>query len=134
MKRVLTDARAELLPLAGDKWGFAGTDGMSLRRRPASFTFLSETRPVSSWTDLLVQICLVMRERHPEDFERILEIRGRKLPYFSRSEEDVNLPNPIGESGFYASCQESGSLLEKRAGRVVEFFGYPADSIVVQTR
>ena len=134
VRRVLTDGMAELLPLAEDQGGPTSADGGNLRRRPASFTLLSETRPVSSWPDLLVQVCLVMRQRHPGDFVKVLEIRGRKNPYFSRSAEDLYAPKAVGDSGIYASCQGAGSLLEQRAGRVVEFFGYPADSIDVQTR
>ena len=73
-----------------------------------------------------------MRERHPEDFERILEVRGRKLPYFSKLKEDVYLPKAVGDTGIYASCQGTGALMEKQARRVVELFGYPADSLAVQ--
>ena len=75
-----------------------------------------------------------MRQRHPEDFERILYIRGRKLPYFSRSDEDLYTPKPVGDSGICASCQGAGTLIEQRAETVVEFFGYPADSVAIQTR
>ena len=134
VRQVLIDSRAGLSPSGEDRWEAPGAAGGGLRRRPASFTFLSETRPVSSWPDLLVQVCLLMRQRHPEEFERILEIRGRKLPYFSRSAEGLYAPKPVGNSGIYASCQGAGALLEQRAARVVEFFGYPADSIAVQTR
>ena len=134
VRRVLTESRAELLPLAEGQVGPAGAGGGSSRRRPASFTFLSETNPVSSWPDLLVRVCLLMRQRHPEDFERILDIRGRQLPYFSRSAEDLYVPKPVGDTGIYASCQGAGSLIEQRARRVVELFGYPADSISILTR
>ncbi len=134
IRRVLTDSRAELLPLAKGQGGPGSAVGGNLRRRPASFTFLSETRPVSSWPDLLVQVCLVMRQRHPGDFERILEIRGRRLPYFSRSREDVYQPKAIGDTGFYVSCQGTGTQLERRVRRVVELFGYSRDSLAVQSR
>ena len=134
VKRVLTDSRASLLPSGEDGGNMPGATGGGLRRRPASFTFLSETRPVSSWPDLLVQVCLLMQERHPENFERVLEIRGRMNPYFSRSAEDLNAPKPVGGTGIYAACQGAGSLIEQRAARVVEFFGYPANSIAVQIR
>ena len=134
VRRVLAECRAELLPLAEDQAGLASAGGGSSRRRPASFNFLSETQPVSSWPDLLVQVCLLMRQRHPEDFEKVLKIRGRSNPYFSRSAEDLYVPKPVGDTGIYASCQGAGSLLEQRARRVVEWFGYPADSLAVQTR
>ena len=75
-----------------------------------------------------------MRQRHSEDFEKILEIRGRMNPYFSRSADDLYVPKPVGDTGIYASCQGAGSLLEQRARRVVELFGYPVDTLAVQTR
>ena len=46
-----------------------------------------------------------MRESPPGDCERILEIRGRKLPYFSRAAGELNLPRPIGDTGIFPSCQ-----------------------------
>ena len=134
VRRVLTESRSELLPLAEGRAGPASASGGSSRRRPASFTFLSETQSVSSWPDLLVRVCLLMRQRHPEDFEKVLEVRGRERPYFSRSAEDLNVPKPVGDTGIYASCQGAGSLIEQRARRVVELFGYPADALAVQTR
>ena len=134
VRRVLTGKRAELLPRTENDGDLPGADRSTTRRSPASFTFLSETRPVSTWSDLLVGVCLMMRERQPGDFERILEIRGRKLPFFSRSVEEVYLARPIGDSGIYASCRGAGALLERRARQVVEFFGYPADTLTVQGR
>ena len=47
VRRVLTESRAELLPKAEGQAGQVGAGGGSSRRRPVSFTFLSETRPVS---------------------------------------------------------------------------------------
>ena len=133
VRRVLVEQRAALLP-SGQEDELPARSGGGLRRRPASFTILSETRDVSSWPDLLVKVCLVMRDRHREEFERILEIRGRTLSYFSRSEGAVYIPRQIGDSGIYASCQGGGELLEKRARQVVELFGYPAESLTIELR
>lgn len=133
VRRVLVEQRAALLP-SGEGRTVPTRTGGGLRRRPASFTFLSETQDVSSWPDLLVQVCLLMRERHREEFERMLEIRGRRLPYFSRSAGEVQLPKEIGDSGIYAACQGTGALLERRARQVLELFGYQTESLAVQTR
>ena len=134
VRRVLMEHRSELLPFADDDAGAAGASGSGSRRRPASFTFESETQAATSWPDLLVGVCETMRHRHPGEFERILEIRGRSLPYFSRSEDDVHQPRQIGDSGIYASCQGAGILIEGRAKRVVELFGYPKEALSIQTR
>ena len=133
VRRVLNENRPALL--ATDARGFVppGTRSGRPRSRPASFTLDSEAREVASWSDLLVRVCLLMQERHTEDFDRILEIRGRTLPYFSRVVEELHLPRPIGETGIFASCQGPGAAIAGRAGRVVELFGHPAESLVIQT-
>ena len=131
IRRVLIEQRADLLTSAVEGDAPSSSGG---RSRPASFTFESDRRDVRSWPDLLLGVCLIMRERHPGDFERILEIRGRKNPYFSRNEEEINLPRQIGDTGIYASCQGAGTLIDGRARRVVELFGYPQSSLTVETR
>ena len=105
-----------------------------LRSTPFSFTLDSETRKVSLWSGLLVGVCLMVRDSHPGDFERILEIRGSKLPYFSRAPGELNLPRPIGDTGIFASCHGTGALIAGRARRVVEHFAHPAGSLVIQSR
>ena len=133
VRRVLAENRAALLAPGAE--GAAGSGpGGGLRSTPSSFTLDSETRKVTSWSGLLVGVCLMMRDSHPGHFERILEIRGRKLPYYSRAAEELNLPRPIGDTGIFASCHGTGALIAGRARRVVEHFGHPAGSLVIQLR
>ena len=134
VRRVLMEHRSDLLPSADEDGSSNGSAGGGSRRRPASFTFESETQAAASWPDLLIGVCELMRQHHPDDFEKILGIRGRSLPYFSRNEDEVHLPRQVGDSGIYASCQGAGVLIEGRAKRVVEMFGYPNESLTIQTR
>ena len=133
VRRVLAENRAALLTPRSEDAAGSGPGG-SLRSTPSSFTLDSETRNVTSWSGLLVGVCMMMRDSHPGDFEKILEIRGRKLPYFSRTAGELNLPRPIGDTGIFASCQGTGALIAGRARRVVEHFGHPAGSLVIQLR
>ena len=133
VRRVLAENRAALLA-AGTEDATGSGPGRGLRSTPVSFTLDSETRDVTSWSGLLVGVCLMMRDSHPGDFERILEIRGRKLPYFSRAAGELNLPRPIGDTGIFASCHGTGALISGRARRVVEHFGHPAGSLVIHLR
>ena len=135
IRRTLVESRSELLMTVQDDVASLGTGaGSGSRRRPASFTFDSETQTVSSWPDLLVGLCSLIGERHPGEFEKILEIRGRTLPYFSRNEQDLHLPREIGGTGIHASCQGAGVLIEARAQKVLELFGYPRESLAIRTR
>ena len=133
VRRVLAENRAALLA-SGTEDAVGSGPGGGLRSTPVSFTLDSETRNVTSWSGLLVEVCLMMRDSHPGDFERILEIRGRKLPYFSRSSVELNIPRSIGDTGIFASCQGTGALIAGRARRVAEHFGHPAGSLVIQLR
>ena len=133
VRRVLAENRAALLAPGTEDAAGSGPRG-GLRSTPSSFTLDSETRDATSWSGLLVGVCLMMRDSHPGDFERILEIRGRKLPYFSRVAGELNLPRPIGDTGIFASCHGTGALIAGRARRVVDHFGHPAGSLVIQLR
>ena len=133
VRRVLVEQRATLLASAVEA-SASGVSGGGGRSRPASFTFESQRTEVRSWPELLVGVCEIVKERHPQEFEKILDIRGRSIPYFSRNEEEIHLPRQIGETGIYASCQGAGELIERRARRVVSLFGYPEASLVIERR
>ena len=133
VRRVLAENRAALLAPGTEAPAGSGPGG-GLRSIPSSFTLDSETRDVTSWSGLLVGVCLMMRDSHPGDFERILEIRGRKLPYYSRVAGELNVPRPIGDTGIFTSCHGTGALMAGRARRVVQHFGHPAGSLVIHLR
>ena len=132
VRRVLIENRANLLASAVESGASAGNGG--IRSRPASFTFQSERYDVRSWPEMLVGLCMIMQKRHPNDFEKILQIGGRKNRYFSKNADELVQPRQIGETGIYASCQGAGVLITNRASRVLELFGYPEDSLAVQKR
>ena len=109
VRRVLAENRAALLVPGAEGTAASGPGpGGGLRSTPSSFTLDSETRNVTSWPGLLLGVCLMMRDSHPGDFERILEIRGRKLPYFSRAAGELNLPRPIGDTGISPPAMGQG--------------------------
>ena len=128
VRRVLSDSRAELLASGANRTASAVPHS---RTRPSAFTMGTETRSVSSWGGLLVEVCLMMRDFHPGEFGRIVEIRGRTNPYFSRVADELREPRPIGDTGLFASCQGSGGLLASRARQVAEFFGHAPESLVI---
>ena len=132
VRRTLVEQRSELLASAANASPSSGTPGG--RSRPGAFSFDYERVEVRSWPELLIKVCEIMQERHTQDFEKILEIRGRSIPYFSRNPDEVHLPRQIGNSGIFASCQGAGDLIERRTRRVVTLFGYPDDSLTIERR
>lgn len=133
IRRVLNENREELLAASVEGEAAVGV-GSGARIRPSSFAFESEVRSVRSWPELLVEVCLAMQRRHPDDFDKIMGIGGRKNPYFSRDEGVVNHARAIGDTGIFASCQGSGDIITRRAQRVVQQFGYSPEALVIETR
>ena len=64
VRRVLAENRAALLAPGTEAAAGSGPGG-GLRSTPASFTLDSETRNATSWSGLLVEVCLMMRDSHP---------------------------------------------------------------------
>ena len=131
VRRVLSDSRSRLLASGANRAASAaliparGRLPLPLGRRRGT------SRPGAG---LLVEVCLMMRNFHPGEFGRILELRGRRNPYFSRVAEELQMrPRPIGDTGLFASCQGSGAVLAARARRVAEFFGHPPESLLIST-
>ena len=129
VRRVLGDSRAGLLASGANRAESAVSHS---RTRPSAFSLGAETRNVSSWGGLLVEVCLMMWDLHPGDFGRIVELRGRRNPHFSGMAGELQAPRAIGDTGIFASCQGSGALLAARARRVAELFGHPPESLVIR--
>ena len=78
--------------------------------RPEYFTFLENRRGLNSWNDVLMQLCGLLNELHPQDFDKVLTVRrsqrhGAKWPYhFSRIASDLRIPKSIRNSGIYAEA------------------------------
>ncbi|MDN5346124.1 MAG: putative type restriction endonuclease [Petrotoga sp.] len=50
-----------------------------------SFTFKGNRYPVRSWKEMLIKICNLMLSAHREQFDKVLNLVGRKRPYFTRN-------------------------------------------------
>ncbi len=101
--------------------------GKSIR----AFTFRGKRVPVSSWKEFLVKVSGMLASAHGRDFERVLGLRGRKRPYFSRSRRELRSPEPIGDTGIYVETNLSARSIVDIVRRMLKEFGYPEDAISV---
>ena len=105
-------------------------------RPPKSFALRTSptgnmgTRKVGTpigWNRLLLDICRLMSERHPESFRKeVLSMTDR----FAGSEVGP-APRPVGDTGIFAKY---GGAVEIRNAcyEIVTRFGYPKDSLVIK--
>ena len=108
--------------------------------RPVAFVFLDNQSRVNSWNDILIQLCSLINRLHSQEFDKVLEIRrsqrtGTKWPYsFSRSPDDLRKPKNIPTSDIYAEVDLRATTIIGLCYRLVELFGYPQSSLVVEYR
>jgi negative regulator of replication initiation len=104
-------------------------------RKPEAITLLGDRYPVRNWKGLLMAVCTVLAERHPEQFAAFGQtLHGRKRQYISSTQESMFSPVLIpGTTLFVESNLSSGDILQL-AHSLLEGLGYPADLLVVQMR
>ena len=102
-------------------------DGTSraVQQKPASFTFLGQSYPVVSWRALLVTLCEIMAERHPDDFAaRALTVRGPRRQHIAAAPDRMINPVPIGMSDLWLEANQSATSAQRVAELILGAFGY----------
>ncbi len=120
------NARAPVdLPDADD----AGTDrSRATPQKPVSFTFLGQSYLVASWPQLLVRLCQIMAERHPDDFvARALTVRGPRRSHIASTPDGMINPAPIGVADLWLEANQSSRTAQRVAQLILEAFGYAND-------
>ncbi len=108
--------------------------------RPISLEFQGRSRQLNSWNDVLMQLCELLNELHPKDFDQVLAIRrsyrpNSKWPYhFSQNTSELRKPKEIKNSGIYAEVDLTATALVDLCYQLVQLFGYSQNSLVIQFR
>ena len=123
------------------------TDGTSIKepqeidgknQKPSAFRFQEQNRRAGSWNEVLIQLCGILSELRPNDFDRVLSIRrseraSAKRPYhFSRSSEDLRKAKAIPHSDIFAEVDLTATTIVALAFRLVEDFGYGQNSLTIE--
>lgn len=107
-------------------------------KKPAGFNFNDRYFPVRYWYEILLEICKIMSERHPNDFERTVlgsSFHGNKYKYFSRNKSEL-MPEQhkkVPGTRIYAGTKLGADKMVERAELVIESFGYNPNDLVIET-
>ena len=98
---------------------------------PRSVIFKNkEYTGVKFWKDVLETVCNIMQELHPQQINRVLNIRGRSRLYFATnlmqlsSAEAKSSPRKIRNTNIYLETNFSANRHAQTCYRVIELFGY----------
>ena len=89
-----------------------------------AFTFLGEKYFVQSWKEMLIKITTLMFSIHSEQFSKVLDLRGRKRPYFSKNPKELRIPEKIKNTDIYVETNLSANGIVKLSKNIIGLFGY----------
>jgi len=96
--------------------------------KPEYFVLDGDYIGVKNWRDLLGKVSKKIYEEK-EDFEKVLEIRGRTRHYFSRNDPDKLVDaEEIPETSYYHEGNLSANQIMNIVKRLMDEFGYDYES------
>lgn len=102
--------------------------------RPAAWMLFGVRHEVRTFRDVLLGVCDALHERAPSEFERVLELRGRARPYFSRNPDDLLTPAQVARSGIFADTKLAAAGIVERCRQMIELCGFDPREFDVETR
>ena len=94
-----------------------------------SFIFEGQTYKLDLWKDMLPKVCEIMAERHRNEFEKVLEIKGSKHNYFSKDPNEFKYGEKIEGTDIYVNTNVSPWDHLNRSRKVVAKFGHLKEDI-----
>ena len=99
-----------------------------------SFTFKGDKYSVRSWKEMLIKICNLMLSAHREQFDKVLNLVGRKRPYFTRNPHKLRSPERLNNSDIYVETNLSANSIVKLSQNILALFGYGESDFSVELR
>lgn len=89
-----------------------------------AFTFNKERHPTKSWKELMLIVYEEVRKSHSQDFDKVLSLKGRKRPYFTKNYDELRNPEKIKGTDIFVETNLSSNAIVKLCEEVLSLFGY----------
>ena len=97
-----------------------------------AFTLKGIKYPVRSWKEMLIKITNLMLSAHRDQFDKILNLVGRKRPYFTRNPNELRNPERVDNTDIYVETNLSANSIVRLSKRIIELFGYRGDDLSIE--
>lgn len=99
-----------------------------------AFSFINKQYKVHTWKDLLIQLVNVLYKLHSADFNKVLNLKGRKRPYFSYIEKDLRAPKKISNTNIFVETNLSANNIVRICRDLLKIFGYSKDALRIEAK
>ncbi len=101
-------------------------------RKISSFIFKNKFYEVNSWKEFLIKIIEILVQDHKNEFEKVLELKGKKRPYFSENKKDLRIPYRIKNTKVYVETNLSANAIVAIIKKVISLFGYTESELTIK--
>lgn len=98
----------------------------------SSFYFRGSNYQVRSWKELLIKLCGILKIAHGSQFDKTLNIVGRKRPYFTRNANELRSPQEISNTDIFVETNLSANNIVKICSAMLAVFGYPSSELRIE--
>lgn len=99
-----------------------------------AFTFKGTRYSVTSWKEMLLKITNIMLSVHREQFDKVLNLEGRKRPYFTRNPNELRSPEKVDNTGIYVEANLSANGIVRLSKSIITIFGYREDDLSIEIK
>jgi hypothetical protein len=103
-------------------------------KQVSSFIFNGKRQIVRTWRDLLIQVSILMLNRHQDQFSEVLKLSGRKRPYFSKNPKELRYPEKLNGTDIYVETNLSATNIMTLTRRILTLFGHSDNEWVIEYR
>lgn len=98
----------------------------------SSFSFRGSQYEVRTWKDMLVRLCDMLNATHGTEFDKVLNLRGTKRSYFTRSENELWQPGKISNTDIFVETHMNANLIAKTCFNLLALFGYSSSDLRIE--
>ena len=97
-------------------------------QKPTGFTLFGAAYPADSWRGVLLGVCEVLVQRHPDDFaQRAVTVRGRTRQHIAPTPEGMINPAPILGTDLWLEANQSSRSALRVVEMLLDAFGHSPD-------
>lgn len=101
-------------------------------RKIVAYHFQGNRYEAKTWKDFLIQLASLLHEQHPQEFERVLDITGRKRLYFSHDPKFLWSSTLIPGTDIYLETHLNASSIVKLGYQLIDQFDYPQQALEIE--
>ena len=100
-------------------------------RRPVAILLWGTRHPVSTHKDVLGQVTDRLYERHARDFDTVLDLKGKRIPWAALNPEGFHGSHQVKASPYFINAHGNAHAIKKRAEAFLEHFGYDKSDLEI---